>query len=146
MPGHPVGHLRIAACAVFREERLLAIRRAPGDPYQPGAWEIPGGVVEPGETFARAAVRELREETGLTGRGLRLFRAHEFWSPTRHYLRVHERDFLVTVPAPVRVRLDPVEHSEFRWVDRTAADRLPTWWRKRVTFRRAFTARRADRG
>lgn len=28
-------------------------------------WDIPKGVAEPGEPFAEAAVRELREETGL---------------------------------------------------------------------------------
>jgi 8-oxo-dGTP pyrophosphatase MutT (NUDIX family) len=29
-------------------------------------WDIPKGAVEPGETFAAAACRELNEETGLT--------------------------------------------------------------------------------
>src|SRR5471032_929335 len=34
--------------------------------------EVPGGVIEPGEDPAAAAVRELREETGYTGARARL--------------------------------------------------------------------------
>jgi 8-oxo-dGTP pyrophosphatase MutT (NUDIX family) len=33
-----------------------------------GVWAIPGGGAEPGGSFARTAVRELREETGVTVR------------------------------------------------------------------------------
>jgi len=38
-----------------------------------GLWGIPGGSVEPGESVERTAVREIREETGLTVRVTRLF-------------------------------------------------------------------------
>ncbi|WP_342506855.1 NUDIX hydrolase [Sporosarcina sp. FSL K6-2383] len=36
-------------------------------------WCIPGGVMEPGETFEETAIREAYEETGLHVEGLQLF-------------------------------------------------------------------------
>ena len=45
--------------------RLLLVRRA--NPPAQGLWSIPGGRVEPGESAHEAVVRELVEETGLSG-------------------------------------------------------------------------------
>ena len=59
-----------AAAVVVQADRvLLAQRRNPPDA---GLWGYPGGHVEPGETVAETAIRELREETGVSARPLRI--------------------------------------------------------------------------
>jgi ADP-ribose pyrophosphatase YjhB (NUDIX family) len=49
---------------LLRGKQVLLIRRA--RPPASGAWSLPGGAQELGETAEAAARRELREETGLT--------------------------------------------------------------------------------
>jgi ADP-ribose pyrophosphatase YjhB (NUDIX family) len=44
--------------------RVALVRR--GQPPLLGEWSIPGGVLEVGETLREGAMREAREETGLT--------------------------------------------------------------------------------
>ena len=47
----------------LRGDEVLLIRR--GQPPRVGEWSLPGGRLEWGETTAAAALRELREETGV---------------------------------------------------------------------------------
>lgn len=54
----------VGAIAV-RHGRLLLVRR--GKPPAQGLWAPPGGRVEFGETLSQAVLRELQEETSLSG-------------------------------------------------------------------------------
>ena len=52
--------LNCAGCVVEKDGRILFQRRSDN-----GEWSLVGGLLELGETYAQAAKREVREETGL---------------------------------------------------------------------------------
>jgi mutator protein MutT len=57
--------VHVALAVVDEEGRWLVGRRSPGRIFA-SLWEFPGGKLLPGESAEQAAVRETREETGLT--------------------------------------------------------------------------------
>jgi 8-oxo-dGTP diphosphatase len=66
-----------ASACVFREERVLLVRRPEG------VWAFPGGKVERGETIHDAATRELFEETGVVADLHALVGQFEITAPER---------------------------------------------------------------
>lgn len=59
-------NIRVSAIAFFRPEdrKYLICRRGPMGSGA-GAWEFPGGKIEPGETEKQALVREIKEELSV---------------------------------------------------------------------------------
>jgi 8-oxo-dGTP pyrophosphatase MutT (NUDIX family) len=56
----------VRAVVIEAQGRILLLRtRDPTYPELGTWWELPGGGIEPGETYADAVIRELAEETGL---------------------------------------------------------------------------------
>ena len=60
-PARPFASVGIV---IWREDKVLLVRRS--KPPHKGFWSLPGGMQDLGETILEAAVREAREETGLT--------------------------------------------------------------------------------
>lgn len=83
-----------AVCVAFRDDSVLVVgRHKDGRSY----CVLPGGGVEPGEEPHAAVLRELAEETGLTGAVQR-----HLWTIEHHDRRAHY--FLVHVgPGPLRL-------------------------------------------
>jgi len=108
---------------------VLVLRRAPGL-RSPGTWESVHGHVVAGEAPVAAALRELKEETGLEPERLyNLSRVETFY--------LHRRDlvalipaFCALVPAGAAVRTSE-EHDRAEWVEAEEAGRRFFWPRER---------------
>jgi 8-oxo-dGTP pyrophosphatase MutT (NUDIX family) len=80
--------------------RVLFAQRSP-EVNEPGTWGVWGGAIEPGEDPAKAAVREVREETGYRGRHEPLVPLYVFQSGSFVY-----RNYLLIVPEEFQPRLN----------------------------------------
>lgn len=76
---YPARPLLAASAAVLRGDRILLATR--GRAPLRDLFSLPGGLVEPGETLAEAALRELREETGVAAEVIAPIRPIEFIEP-----------------------------------------------------------------
>lgn len=78
----------VAVCIVQAPDGRVLLAERTARQIAAGFWELPGGKVEPGETAAEAAARELLEETGLKPSGLVPWINYEHQFSTKR-LRLH---------------------------------------------------------
>jgi dATP pyrophosphohydrolase len=109
--------------------RTLALRRAP-DARCPGAWETITGRIEGPETPPTAALREVREETGLT--------VTRLYNVTCAPFYLHQTDvvqvavvFAAFAEPEEPIRLDR-EHDRAEWISVSEAQSRLTWPRSRA--------------
>ncbi len=99
------------------EPEILLLRRAvePGA----GAWDLPAGYLDPGESFEQGAVRETLEESGLRVELIGLVGVYH--SPAANAVSAAFRGRALDDAAPVKL---DVESSEHAWVPRS---QVPAW-------------------
>lgn len=98
--------------AVVKDGKILVVRRAVHDDTLSGAWELPGGGIDPDETIEQGATRELFEETGLeVDKVLSTFEGFDY--TTFKKPKARQVNFRVTVK-PGDVKL--TEHDMYRWI------------------------------
>jgi 8-oxo-dGTP diphosphatase len=111
----PARPILAVSTAVFRDGKALLARRAKA-PWL-GAFSLPGGVVEVGETLADAAARELMEEIGVEAEIAGFVRHVEAIDRQADRVRAH---YVIAVFAARWRRGEPVLSAEvdaIAWVD-----------------------------
>jgi 8-oxo-dGTP diphosphatase len=106
----------------LRGDEVLLIRR--GAPPREGEWSLPGGRIEAGERAADAALRELREETGVEAEVTGLLDVVDGLFPEagRHYVLI---DYAARWISGEPVAGD--DAAEARFVSLAEAGRLVDW-------------------
>ena len=113
---------REALVFVHRMDEALVLFRIPDDSY----WHVVAGGLEDGETFGAAAVRELREETGLSGEGqVHPLRRRYTWRG-EDGSEVEGECYAIEAPPGWEPRLD-WEHEEHRWCSPAEGEALLFW-------------------
>ena len=112
----PNAAVRVVDVYPYRERagvrEFLILHRAVGQAYA-GSWRMVGGKIDAGETAWRAALRELREETGL--------RVQRFWAlPSVNVFYEWTRDTVALTPAFAAEVAGEVtlcgEHDDAAWL------------------------------
>ena len=120
----------------LRGDSVLLIRR--GTPPRQGEWSLPGGRIEPGERAMDAALRELREETGVEAEITGLIAVVDGLFPEagRHYVLI---DYAARWLSGKPVAGD--DAAEARFVALDEVETLVNWAETRRIIRMAADAR-----
>ncbi|MFD5394096.1 NUDIX hydrolase [Streptomyces sp. NPDC127097] len=105
----------LAAAVVVHHARVLIVRRSYRERFLPGAWGVPCGKLDRGESAESGALRELKEETGLLGTIVAHTGSTSFLSDYQgRRVHNHQENFVVR-PLTLDVVL-PSPDQVYRWV------------------------------
>ena len=87
--------------------------------YRRGSWDMPKGKIDPGETPEAAALREVREETGLQNLDLGPFLAHTYHTYEQKGQRILKKTWWYRMKTTDTQLIPQTEEDieEIRWVE-----------------------------
>ena len=124
-----VGVVDVYVIRPYRDEWLVLLLRRGRGTRCPGSWEAVHGRIEDGERPEEAAVREVREESGLSIERLYNVTCQPFYLHRLGVVQVAVV-FAAFVPEPATVVLGR-EHDAHEWLTVAAATERFTWPRER---------------
>ncbi|SIT91445.1 NUDIX hydrolase [Pontibacter indicus] len=108
---------------------------------KPERWQLPKGIVDPGETPEVTAVREVQEETGISASLLQKIETIEYWyvgNKAGQRVRFHKFvHFFLLAYVSGDIGQHDWEVNEARWVDLQAAKALLSFKSERQALEKA---------
>ena len=107
------------------ELEFLLLKRSP-EQYYPNLWQMVSGKIKENETAYQSALREIKEETGLTPEKLWVApTVNSFYSPDKDYISILPV-FAARLSDNSTIKLSK-EHTEYKWVDTEEVKQLLAW-------------------
>ena len=135
-------HHRSAGGLVVRGSSILLISTQSGR-----RWQLPKGHIEAGETPEQTAVREVCEETGVTGEVVAPLPGVEYWFVEKGIHRIHKEVdyFLLTYVSGDAANFDAREVSGAEWFSWDEGLARLSFENERKVVREAMAIARPDR-
>ena len=104
---------------LVKKRQILLVKRGPKY-SEPNKWALPGGFLDRNETIEQAVLRELQEETGYSGKIIKLFRIVD--NPQRRHEDRQSVSFFYLVKPLEKIGGSDDEIAGVKWFD---LDKLP---------------------
>ena len=101
---------KVAAGILFTDGKKILLLKRSADSSEAGTWGIPGGGVKKNESQIQNAIREVKEETGLSSIPGKQVAVHQFQDSS-----VHFTTFIFKIDKPFTAHMSK-EHTSYEWV------------------------------
>jgi len=99
-----------AGCVIFKENKILLLRRSIKETSKHGLYELPGGKQELGESLIDTAIKETQEESGLSVKIMKKLDPH-----IDHDMKKIYHGYMAIVDGEQNIQLSE-EHDEYKWM------------------------------